>query len=129
LPFPDKMFDCITIGFGIRNLTFENPNALKHIQEIYRVLKSNGKLIILESGVPSNRFINFFYKLYLKSILIPIGGLISGNWKAYRYLAHSSANFFNFGFLQNMLEKEEFALYEQQKFLFGATNILVFVKK
>jgi demethylmenaquinone methyltransferase/2-methoxy-6-polyprenyl-1,4-benzoquinol methylase len=128
LPFSDYWFDCITIGFGIRNLTFENPKSLNHLKEINRVLKNNGRLIILESSIPENKVVRFFYNVYLKYILIPLGGLISGNWKAYRYLANSSANFFNFGHLKDILEKEGFTLRSHRKFLFGATNIVVFTK-
>jgi demethylmenaquinone methyltransferase / 2-methoxy-6-polyprenyl-1,4-benzoquinol methylase len=128
LPFSDRHFDCLTIGFGIRNLTFENPRSVDHLKEINRVLKKNGRLIILESSVPEKKFVRYFYNKYLNLILIPLGGIISGHWEAYRYLAHSSTNFFNFEFLKEILEKEGFTLSSHRKFLFGASNILVFFK-
>jgi demethylmenaquinone methyltransferase/2-methoxy-6-polyprenyl-1,4-benzoquinol methylase len=129
LPFSDGHFNAVTIGFGIRNLTFENPKSSVYLMEINRVLKKEGRLIILESSVPENKFVKFFYEIYLNYILIPMGGLISGTWDAYRYLAHSSSNYFNFGLLKEILEKEEFTLLNHRKFLFGATNIVVFIKK
>jgi len=129
LPFSDSHFDCITIGFGIRNLTFENPLSISHLKEMHRVLKNNGRLIILESSVPENKFIRFFHYIYLQFILIPVGGLISGNWEAYRYLAHSSSNFFNFNLFKEMIENERFTFLSHRKFIFGAANILVFTKK
>jgi demethylmenaquinone methyltransferase/2-methoxy-6-polyprenyl-1,4-benzoquinol methylase len=128
LPFSNYLFDCITIGFGIRNLIFENPKSLVHLKEINRVLKNNGRLIILESSFPDNKLVKLFYNAYLKFILIPLGGIISGDWKAYRYLAHSSANFFNFGHLKKLLENEGFTFISHRKFLFGASNIVVFEK-
>jgi demethylmenaquinone methyltransferase/2-methoxy-6-polyprenyl-1,4-benzoquinol methylase len=129
LPFSDFSFDCVTIGFGIRNLIFENPKSAKHLKEINRVLKENGRLVILESSIPENRFVRFFYNIYLNFILIPMGGFISGNWKAYKYLAHSSSNFFNFAYLKEIFEKEELVLASHQKFFFGASNIVVFSKR
>jgi demethylmenaquinone methyltransferase/2-methoxy-6-polyprenyl-1,4-benzoquinol methylase len=128
LPLSKSRFDCITIGFGIRNLIFENPRATDHLKEMNRVLKKNGRLIILESSIPENRFVRFFYSKYLKLILIPLGGIVSGNWEAYKYLAHSSSNFFNFDYLKELLGKEGFTFINHRKFLFGASNILVFVK-
>ena len=65
-------FDAVTISFGVRN--FENLN--KCLLEIKRVLKKNGKLIILETSVPKSNFLKFFYKIYFK-IIISISFLIS----------------------------------------------------
>lgn len=88
LPFPDKFFDYITIAFGIRNV----PEIDKCLDELARVLKNNGKLVILEFGKPSKPFY-YFYKIY-NNIIIPLMGLIvSKNIKAYEYLAESSINY------------------------------------
>lgn len=128
LPFATATFDSITIGFGYRNLTFENSKALIHIDEISRVLKKGGRLLILESGVPENIFIRTLYNIYLRSVLIPLGGLISGDWKAYKYLAYSSANFFNIQQMQQMLATGNLQLSDYRKFLFGAANLAIFTK-
>jgi demethylmenaquinone methyltransferase / 2-methoxy-6-polyprenyl-1,4-benzoquinol methylase len=128
LPFGNNSFYSITIGFGYRNLTFENSKASVHIKEISRVLKKGGKLLILESGVPENIIIRFFYNLYLRIILIPLGGIISGNWKAYKYLAYSAANFFNFNQMKEMLGRERLEFTSYRKFLFGAANLVIFTK-
>lgn len=88
LPFPDEYFDYITIAFGIRNV----PEIGKCLNEIARVLKNNGILIILEFGKPSKPFY-YFYKLYNK-VIIPLMGLIlTKNIKAYLYLAETSINY------------------------------------
>lgn len=128
IPFNSQQFDCITISFGFRNLTYENPEQLIHIQEMHRVLKPGGKLIILESGVPTNAIVKLFYKIFLYLFLVPLGGIISGNFKAYYYLAKSSANFYPLYQIETMLFNEGFKEITNHSFLFGAANIMV-VKK
>lgn len=125
MPFSNGQFDAVTIGFGFRNLTYENPSAKKHVSEINRILRPGGKLYILESGVPGNGFVKFFYNIYLKIILIPLGGIISGNWKAYSYLANSSANFFSIEEISELLQNFGFKKPFTRKWLFGATNLVV----
>ena len=85
LPFEDNSFDCVTIGFGIRN--FEHRE--KALREILRVLRPGGKLIILELSIPQNPVVRWFYKLYFSGITPTIGGWISGQKAAYRYLPAS----------------------------------------
>ena len=89
LPFQDSTFDRISVGFGVRN--FEH--LAKGISEMHRVLKPNGKLVILELSVPSNPVIRWGYKLYFLKILPAIGGLISGEKSAYKYLPASVLKF------------------------------------
>lgn len=128
MPFKDGRFDAITIGFGFRNLTFENPARDKHIEEMHRVLKEQGELLILESGVPSNLIVRFFYKLYLYLFLIPLGGLISWNFKAYWYLAHSSSKFYSIVEVKDLLLSKQFSNVESRKFFFGAANLVIATK-
>jgi demethylmenaquinone methyltransferase/2-methoxy-6-polyprenyl-1,4-benzoquinol methylase len=129
MPFNDQEFDRITIGFGFRNLTWENPNRGKHLEEINRVMKPGAKLLILESAVPNNRIIGVFYRLYLRLILIPLGGLLSGDWNAYRYLAGSSSGFFDFATLRTMLNHYGLYLEMGREYLFGTVNLLIATKK
>lgn len=128
MPFENCSFDAITIGFGFRNLTFNNPNSNKHIEEMLRVLKPGGRLYILESGVPQNVIIRLFYNLYLYLFLIPLGALISGDGKAYWYLAHSSSKFYKIAEINNLLASFGFKKVLVKKFLFGAANLFVFEK-
>lgn len=125
IPFEPSHFDCVTISFGFRNLTYENPEQLKHIQEMYRVLRHGGKLIILESGVPANMLVKLLYKTYLYLFLVPLGGVISGNFKAYYYLAKSTANFYKISQIKTMLYYEGFREITVRSFLFGAANMMV----
>lgn len=89
LPYAGASFDCVTIAFGIRN--FEHRETA--LREILRVLKPGGKLVILELSVPSNPVIRWGYNLYFTRILPLIGGKISGDKAAYRYLPASVLNF------------------------------------
>jgi len=129
MPFANNEFDCITIGFGFRNLTYENPNREKYLQEINRVMKSGARLILLESAYPKNSVIKLFYRLYLKLVLVPLGGLFSGHWEAYRYLAGSSAGYYSFSELERLLESHHLKLHIQHKYLFGSVNLLIATKK
>ena len=87
--FADARFDCAAIAFGIRN--FEHRE--KALREILRILKPGGKLVILELSVPSNPVIRWCYKLYFTRILPLIGGKVSGDKAAYRYLPASVLQF------------------------------------
>lgn len=89
MPFDDESFDRVTIAFGIRN--FENREVA--LKEILRVLKPGGRLVILELSVPSNKVLRWFYNIYFTKILPVIGGKISGDKAAYRYLPASVLKF------------------------------------
>jgi demethylmenaquinone methyltransferase / 2-methoxy-6-polyprenyl-1,4-benzoquinol methylase len=129
MPFTDGEFDALTIGFGFRNLIYQNKNSAKHLSEINRVLRRYANLYILESAVPSSLFIRFFYNLYLNIILIPLGGVISGDWKAYRYLARSSSGYYSLAGLREILLKSGFEVKQHKTFLMGAANLVAAVKK
>lgn len=89
LPFPDASFDAVTISFGIRNVA----DPKRAIQEMARVLKPNGRMIILEFGQPSIPIISDLYRFYSEKILPWIGGLVTGQRQAYKYLQTSSREF------------------------------------
>ena len=85
LPFEDNSFDNVSIGFGLRNFT-DRPKALI---EIKRVLRQNGKLIIIDFSKPVNPIIKFFNNLYLDTIVPILSKIITGNMSEYRYLSKS----------------------------------------
>ena len=89
LPYEEGTFDRVTCAFGIRN--FEHKE--KGLAEFRRVLKPGGKAVILELSVPQNRVIRWVYDLYFLHILPWVGGSISGDKAAYRYLPASVHNF------------------------------------
>lgn len=89
LPFADGSFDRITISFGFRNVTDKE----KGLKEMYRVLKPGGRLLILEFSQPEGPIFSRLYRLYFTKILPFIGGIISGNRRAYEYLPESVYKF------------------------------------
>lgn len=85
LPFPDNTFDCITIAFGLRNVT-DKDLALK---SMHRVLKPGGRLLVLEFSKPTNPIIEKIYDRYSFSLLPKMGKLVANDEDSYRYLAES----------------------------------------
>lgn len=82
LPFPDNCFECVTISFGIRNVT----DIMAAFKEFRRVLKPKGRVLILEGTIPRKKWLRSLHLLYLRHFLPRIGGAISKNFDAYRYL-------------------------------------------
>lgn len=89
LPFEDGTFDAITVAFGVRN--FENLEL--GLQEILRVLKPKGALIVLETSQPSKFPVKQGFQFYSKYIIPTIGKIFSKDKSAYDYLPESAAAF------------------------------------
>ncbi|MBE8718845.1 bifunctional demethylmenaquinone methyltransferase/2-methoxy-6-polyprenyl-1,4-benzoquinol methylase UbiE [Cellvibrio polysaccharolyticus] len=85
LPFPDNTFDCITIAFGLRNVT-DKDMALR---SMLRVLKPGGRLLVLEFSKPQNILLEKVYDTYSFKVLPFMGKLITNDADSYRYLAES----------------------------------------
>jgi demethylmenaquinone methyltransferase/2-methoxy-6-polyprenyl-1,4-benzoquinol methylase len=85
LPFLSDCFDCVTIGFGLRNVTHKQ----RALDEMFRVLRPAGRAIILEFSRPINRPLQKAYDLYSFSVLPVLGRLVAGDPESYRYLAES----------------------------------------
>jgi demethylmenaquinone methyltransferase / 2-methoxy-6-polyprenyl-1,4-benzoquinol methylase len=85
LPFPDGAFDCITIGFGLRNVT-DKAAALASMR---RALKPGGQLLVLEFSRPSVTGLRPLYDAYSFRVLPLLGRLVAGDEASYRYLAES----------------------------------------
>jgi len=119
LPFESNSFDAITVAFGVRN--FENLN--KGLSEIFRVLKPQGKFVILETSVPTKTPFKQGYKFYSKYILPQIGKLFSKDRSAYSYLSES-ASLFPFGdALNNILREIGFIDVKDYPQTFGVATI------
>jgi demethylmenaquinone methyltransferase/2-methoxy-6-polyprenyl-1,4-benzoquinol methylase len=125
MPFEDGRFDALGITFGIRNLVYENSQAPRHLSEIARVLRPGGRLIILESSRPDNVLWRIINSLYLQLILPYLGGIISGNLKAYRYLARSSKNYYSIAEMGAILEEAGFEIRKGVPFFLGSVMLVV----
>jgi len=89
IPFDDNTFDAVTISFGIRNVT----DVCHTLREMHRVLKPGGRALILEFSLPENRILRSTYLFYLRHVLPGLGGIISGDGRAYRYLDRTVESF------------------------------------
>jgi len=85
LPFADESFDCVTIGFGLRNVT-DKARALASMR---RVLKVGGQLLVLEFSKPVNATLGSLYDSYSFKLLPLLGRVVAGDADSYRYLAES----------------------------------------
>jgi len=119
LPFNKETFDGVTIAFGVRN--FENLEL--GLQEIFRVLKPNGALVVLETAVPQNRLLRSLYSLYTQKIMPFIGKLFSKDPSAYQYLSDSAAIFPCGEQFNNILRKNGFIEVEDFPQTLGVSSI------
>jgi len=129
MPFKDGQFDSMGITFGLRNLVYENSNAKGHLSEMNRVLRPGGQLVVLESSKPGNPLWRIFNDVYLRFILPYLGGWISGNKKAYQYLASSSKNYYTIEEMRKILEKAGFQKIRSKSLFLGSVMLLVVEKR
>ena len=92
LPLTNDSFDVVTMSFGIRNV----PDVPAALREMHRVLRTGGKTLILEFSMPRNPILRWGHLFYLRYVLPLVGGLISRDFKAYRYL-NTSIEAFPYG--------------------------------
>jgi len=121
LPFADEKFDLVTTAFGFRNLA----NYEAGLREILRVLKPGGTLAILEFTEPAPGVIGELYRFYCRKVLPVIGGVISGDGAAYRYLPKSVARFYQ---PEEFVEQLREAGYAEARYVlmtFGAVALHV----
>lgn len=115
LPFADESFDLVTTAFGFRNLV----NYEAGLREIRRVLRPGGSVGILEFTEPPGGLWGDFYRWYFRSLLPRIGGWISGENAAYRYLPNSVARFFRPEELAELIVAAGFEAVEQRVWTLG----------
>lgn len=119
LGFEENKFDAVTVAFGVRN--FENLE--KGLAEIYRVLKSEGMIVVLEFSRPKAFPFKQVYSFYFKHILPKIGRLISKDSAAYTYLPESVEAFPDGEAFQNILTKVGFKKTTCRPLTFGISTI------
>lgn len=119
LPIEDAQYDAVTISFGIRNV----PDVPASMKEMYRVLKNDSKALILEFSLPKNPIIRFGHLFYLRWVLPVVGGLISGDYEAYKYL-NTSIEAFPYGDeFCNLLRDAGFETVTAHPVTFGIATI------
>ncbi len=115
LPYEEGTFDRVTCAFGIRN--FEHKE--KGLGEFRRVLRPGGRAVILELSVPQNKVLRWAYDLYFLHILPWVGGKVSGDKAAYKYLPASVHNFPAPKEFCRMMEEAGFRSVRFRTFTFG----------
>ncbi|MCA1761968.1 MAG: bifunctional demethylmenaquinone methyltransferase/2-methoxy-6-polyprenyl-1,4-benzoquinol methylase UbiE [Cryomorphaceae bacterium] len=119
LPFENNHFDAVTVSFGVRNF----QNLLKGLKEINRVLKPEGKVVILEFSKPRKFPLKQAYFLYFKFIMPVVGKLVSKDKSAYAYLPQSVMAFPEGKDFENIMDKAGFNSVNIQPVTGGIASI------
>lgn len=121
LPFEDNTFDAITVAFGVRN--FEHLEA--GLKEMQRVLKPNGKVVILEFSKPHVFPFKQLFNFYFKNVLPFIGKMTSKDPKAYRYLYESVQAFPDGQAFIDIMQRSGFSKNKQMGLTLGISSVYV----
>lgn len=121
IPAADHSFELVTISFGIRN--FSDPN--QSLKDIKRVLKPNGRVMIMEFAIPKNFFIRNLYFFYFRNLLPFIGNLVSKHKDAYTYLNKTVEEFPHGNQFLNMMENTGFKNLKFYSLTFGIANLYI----
>jgi demethylmenaquinone methyltransferase/2-methoxy-6-polyprenyl-1,4-benzoquinol methylase len=126
LPLKDNSCDIVSISYGIRNVV----DKTEALQEFNRVLKEKGIVVILEfTKQEKGGFVSKIVDIYMKKILPAIGGLVSQNYKAYKYLPDSIEDFLTTKMLEEALSDAGFEIKYSKSFSMGISTLLVAQKK
>jgi len=119
LPFPDDSFDCVTIAFGLRNVT-DKGAALR---SMLRVLKPGGRLLVLEFSKPANPLLSKVYDTYSFRVLPLMGRLVANDADSYQYLAESIRMHPDQETLKEMMEDAGFSRCEYHNMTGGVVAL------
>ena len=119
LPFPDDSFECVTIAFGLRNVTDINLALCSML----RVLKPGGRLLVLEFSKPQNPLLSKAYDTYSFRVLPVMGRLVTNDRESYQYLAESIRKHPDQGTLKNMMEDAGFCQCEYHNMTGGVVAL------
>lgn len=118
LPFEDNHFDCITIGFGLRNVTRKE----RALESMLRVLKPGGRLLVLEFSTPESKGLEKVYDVYSK-LWPKVGKWITGDSESYQYLVESIRVHPNQQTLKEMMEEAGFVRCDYYNLMGGIAAI------
>ena len=121
LPFADASFHCVTIGFGLRNVTDKDAA----LASLYRVLKPGGRLLVLEFSKAQLGPLAPLYELYSFQLLPRFGELLAGDAASYRYLAESIRRPPDQETLKGMMERQGFERCEYYNLTAGVVALHV----
>ena len=119
LPFENESFDAVTSGFLMRNVI----DLKQAIQEQYRVLRSGGRIVILDTTRPKRNLLSPFIWIHMHVIIPTLGGLLSGVREAYTYLPDTTEGFVTAEQLAERLSEAGFKNVGYQRLMFGTIAI------
>lgn len=121
LDLTDGVVDVVTVAFGVRNF----GNVDQGLQEIWRVLRSGGHVVVLEFSTPRNFLVRKLYQLYSNHFMKPVGGLVSRDRKAYNYLPDSIVEFSSPEEFLEQLQRAGFEECYRRSQSFGIAQIYI----
>ncbi len=124
IPLKDQIFDGAITAFGVRNFS----DAQKGLLEMYRVLKPNGKIVVLEFSYPRYKLLQRLYRFYFENFLPLTGRIISGHKTAYSYLPTSVANFPQGEAFKQLLEISGFKQVSLKRITLGIVSLYTGIK-
>ncbi len=125
LPFADGLFDCIFVGYGLRNF----PDLTTALGEIYRVTRPGGLMVSLDFFLPTNRLLRMLYLGYLYAQGAFWGLLLHARPRLYTYVPDSLQSFVSINDLTSLLQRMGYARVEARPFIFGGIGLHWGVKK
>lgn len=121
LPFADGSFEGVVCGFGLRNL----DDARAGLAEMKRVLRPGGRCVVLDFFRPRRTITRAVQLVYNRQVLPLVGGVVSGDRSAYRYLAHSIERFASRGEVERMCRDLGFASARGEELTLGIAGLVV----
>jgi demethylmenaquinone methyltransferase/2-methoxy-6-polyprenyl-1,4-benzoquinol methylase len=119
LPFNDASFDALVSGFLMRNVI----DLQKAIQEQHRVLKNGGRIVILDTTRPKKNILSPFIWLHMHFVIPTLGGFLTGEKDAYRYLPETTEGFVTAEEMASRLAAAGFKKINYERFMFGTIAI------
>ena len=125
LPFPDNSFDCVFVGYGLRNF----PNLKVAVSEIERVTRPGGKLVSLDFFLPSNPLLRPLYLAYLYAQGAFWGTLLHGRPRVYTYIPDSLRSFVSIDDFSKLLKHNGYRQVDERRFILGGIGLHWAVKE
>lgn len=125
LPFPDASFDCVFIGYGLRNF----PDLKKAVREIERVTRPGGMMVSLDFFMPANRVFRELYLGYLYVQGAAWGLLLHGRPRTYTYISDSIRNFTTVDDFSTLLDQMGYSVTDHRAFILGGIGLHWAVKR
>ena len=119
LPFPDGTFDCVFVGYGLRNF----PILGVAVHEIERVTKPGGLLVSLDFFLPGNKLLRPFYLAYLYAQGTFWGLVLHGRPRVYTYIPDSLRSFVSIDDFSALLQKTGYGLLDTRRYILGGIGL------